>query len=96
VSEEDPSGTLDPERYDRWFERPWGRHAFSVERDALLAALGPLDGEELLDVGCGNGRFTAAFEHAGAQVTGIDNDPAMLARWSGHSRPAAPPARHWA
>jgi SAM-dependent methyltransferase len=80
VSDEDRSGTLDPERYDRWFERPWGRHAFSVERDALLAALGPLDGEELLDRGCGTGRFTAAFEHAGAEVTGIDNDPAMLAR----------------
>jgi ubiquinone/menaquinone biosynthesis C-methylase UbiE len=77
-SDHEGSGTLDPERYDRWFERPWGRHAFAVERDALLAALGSLDGQELLDVGCGTGRFTEAFEHAGAQVTGIDDDPAML------------------
>jgi ubiquinone/menaquinone biosynthesis C-methylase UbiE len=75
----EPSGTLDPERYDRWFERPWGRHAFSVEQDALLDALGPLNGRELLELGCGTGRFTAAFEHAGAEVTGVDNDPGMLA-----------------
>ena len=73
------SGTLDPERYDRWFEQPWGRHAFAVERDALLAALAPLAGRHLLDLGCGTGRFTAAFEHASAEVTGIDNDPGMLA-----------------
>ncbi len=75
----EPAGTLDPERYDRWFDQPWGRHAFRVERDALLRALGPLDGRSLLEVGCGTGRFTAAFESAGAEVTGIDNDPGMLA-----------------
>lgn len=79
VSDDEPAGSLDPERYDRWFERPWGRHAFAVERGALLDALGPLDGRELLELGCGTGRFTAAFEHAGAEVTGVDNDPAMLA-----------------
>jgi ubiquinone/menaquinone biosynthesis C-methylase UbiE len=75
----EPARALDPERYDRWFEQPWGRHAFSVERDALLAALGPLKGRELLELGCGTGRFTAAFESAGAEVTGVDNDPVMLA-----------------
>jgi hypothetical protein len=42
----EPAGTLDPERYDRWFGQPWRRHAFSVERDALLDALGPLNGRE--------------------------------------------------
>lgn len=79
MSDDEPSAALDPERYDRWFEQPWGRHAFSIERDALLAALGPLGGRQLLEVGCGTGRFTAAFEQAGAEVTGIDNDPGMLA-----------------
>ena len=77
---EEPGGTLDPERYDRWFERPWGSHAFGVERDALLDALGPLKGRALLEVGCGTGRFTAELERAGAQVTGVDNDPGMIAR----------------
>ena len=36
----EPARTLDPERYDRWFEQPWERSAFTVERDALLDALG--------------------------------------------------------
>jgi SAM-dependent methyltransferase len=76
----EPASTLDPEGYDLWFERSWGRYAFAVERDALLEALGPLEGRRLVEVGCGTGRFTAAFEHAGAEVTGVDNAPAMLAR----------------
>jgi 2-polyprenyl-3-methyl-5-hydroxy-6-metoxy-1,4-benzoquinol methylase len=84
----EPSGLLDPQRYDRWFERPWGRHAFSVERDALLAALGPLAGRELIELGCGTGRFAAALERAGAEVTGIDNDPACS------SSPRGAPTRH--
>jgi hypothetical protein len=78
MSDNEGSSPLDPQRYDRWFERPWGRHAFAVERAALLAALDPLEAEELLDLGCGTGRFPEAFEHAGAEVTGIDNDPGML------------------
>ncbi len=78
MSDEEPSGTLDPQRYDDWFEQPWGRHAFAVERDALLAALGPLQGRRLVEVGCDTGRFTAALTRAGAEVTGIDVDPAML------------------
>jgi SAM-dependent methyltransferase len=72
-------GELDPATYDAWFDQPWGAHAFVVERDALLDALGPLDCRRLLDVGCGTGRFTAVFEVAGAQVVGIDRDPRMLA-----------------
>lgn len=32
-----------------------------------------------MDVGCGTGRFTTAFEAAGAHVVGIDRDPGMLA-----------------
>ena len=86
MSDDGPTGAapagraLDPERYDRWFGQPWGRHAFAVERDALLDALGPLNGTELVEVGCGTGRFTAVLERAGAQVTGVDNDPGMLAR----------------
>jgi len=56
MSDDEPSGTLDPGRYDRWFEQPWGRHAFKVERDALLDALGPLDGRQILELGCGTGR----------------------------------------
>ncbi|HSK22758.1 MAG TPA: hypothetical protein VK906_06265 [Egicoccus sp.] len=54
------TGTLDAARYDAWFDAPWGRYASQVERQALLDALGPLDGRELVDIGCGTGRFTAS------------------------------------
>jgi ubiquinone/menaquinone biosynthesis C-methylase UbiE len=74
-----PDDALNAAAYDRWFDSRWGRYAFAIERDALLGALSPLDGQRLADVGCGTGRFTAAFEAAGAQMTGIDTDPGMLA-----------------
>lgn len=73
------TSTLDAARYDAWFDAPWGSYAFQVERQALLAALGALTGRQLVDVGCGTGRFTAALEQAGARVTGVDRDPGMLA-----------------
>lgn len=76
-------GTGSALAYDRWFERAWGSYAFEVELRALLDAFGPLTGRRLLDVGCGTGRFTASFEDAGAQVTGVDRDPAMLTIASG-------------
>lgn len=64
--------------YDAWFDHGWGAYAFCVERRALLDAVSPLDRERTLDIGCGTGRFTAALEAAGAEVTGLDVDPAML------------------
>lgn len=71
---------VDAAAYDRWFESPWGRYAFRIEATALLAAVGPVQGKHVLDVGCGTGRFAAAFEDAGARVVGLDHDPAMLER----------------
>lgn len=70
---------MDPERYDRWFDTPWGRHASGVEQAALERGAGAVAGRRLLDVGCGTGRFTAGFAARGARVTGVDLDPAMLA-----------------
>jgi ubiquinone/menaquinone biosynthesis C-methylase UbiE len=64
--------------YDSWFDGAWGRHAFTIEARALLRELGELGGRDLLDVGCGSGRFTALFEERGAVCTGLDSDPAML------------------
>lgn len=64
--------------YDAWFDHGWGAYAFCVERRALLDALPPLNRERTLDIGCGTGRFTATLETAGADVTGLDVDPAML------------------
>jgi SAM-dependent methyltransferase len=79
VTVETESTTAEAAAYDRWFETAWGRYAFGVEGRAILAALGPLRSQRLLDVGCGTGRFTALAEAQGAVATGLDLDSGMLA-----------------
>lgn len=46
----------------------------------LLALLDPRPGERILDAGCGTGQLTGEISRAGAEVTGIDNSPAMIAQ----------------
>jgi ubiquinone/menaquinone biosynthesis C-methylase UbiE len=69
----------DAERYDRWFESPWGSYAFATERRAILAAAGTLTGKTVADIGCGTGRFTTDLERHSGHVVGLDPDPSMLA-----------------
>ncbi|OYX05114.1 MAG: hypothetical protein B7Z15_17150 [Rhizobiales bacterium 32-66-8] len=57
--------------------------------DVILAFLGPLDGRSILDVGCGGGMLARALAARGAQVTGVDPQPAALAT----ARTRAPQAR---
>lgn len=45
----------------------------------LLGRLGPLAGKEVLDVGCGTGRWSALMADRGAKVTGIDLQAETLA-----------------
>ena len=51
---------------------------------AVLAALGPLDEQRLLDVGCGVGLFLCAAEQRGALVAGTDTavERLEIARWA--------------
>lgn len=44
-----------------------------------LAALGPLDGGVVGDIGCGNGRYVDALRAVGARVVAVDLSPGMLA-----------------
>jgi 2-polyprenyl-3-methyl-5-hydroxy-6-metoxy-1,4-benzoquinol methylase len=46
---------------------------------ALLKSLKELRGANYLDIGCAYGGFLVAFAEQGAQVTGIDIDPGLLA-----------------
>ena len=46
----------------------------------IMAALVPLPGAKVIDVGCGNGRITRLIAAAGAQVIGIDPGQKQLAR----------------
>ena len=46
----------------------------------LLALLDPHPGERILDAGCGTGQLTGEIARTGAEVTGIDKSPAMIAQ----------------
>ena len=65
-------------RYDAWFDSAWGRYAWRIETRAVLAALGPLAGRRVADIGCGTGRLLGILTSHGARAVGIDTDPGML------------------
>jgi trans-aconitate methyltransferase len=46
---------------------------------AALDLLDPQPGEEILDIGCGDGALTQQIAERGARVVGIDNSPDMIA-----------------
>ncbi|GGM68244.1 SAM-dependent methyltransferase [Halarchaeum rubridurum] len=55
-----------------------GRLIDRREKEAVLDALGPLDGKRVLEVACGTGRFTVLCAQRGADITGMDISAAML------------------
>jgi trans-aconitate methyltransferase len=56
------------------------KHAFVFKYgEDLLALLDAKPGERILDVGCGAGQLTAQIAAAGAEVTGLDSSPEMIA-----------------
>jgi SAM-dependent methyltransferase len=49
------------------------------DRPAVLAAAGPVAGRRVLDAGCGPGLYLRELLERGAEVTGFDASPAMVA-----------------
>ncbi|RDV82863.1 class I SAM-dependent methyltransferase [Ammonifex thiophilus] len=65
--------------YDDWYSTPRGRLAWELEWRCLQKLLSLRPGEKVLDAGCGTGIVSRALAADGAEVTGIDISPAMLA-----------------
>lgn len=57
-----------------------------VHGPALLRAVGRVKGLRVLDLGCGQGRFTRALAQRGANVTGMDWSARMIAFARRHER----------
>ncbi len=62
---------------DKRFSRG-GRLIDRREKRALLEAVGPVEGREVLEIACGTGRFTTMLARRGADVVGLDISAAML------------------
>jgi len=62
------AAAIDASPYNAFYERP-----------ALLELLPPVRGKRILDAGCGSGWYAERLLELGAQVTGIDASPLMLA-----------------
>ena len=60
------------------FGGPIGRHLLDTQQSLLVAALAPIDGKLVLDVGTGTGRAALGLTDAGARVIGLDYSPEML------------------
>jgi SAM-dependent methyltransferase len=56
------------------------RYRTELTDQAVLAAVGPCDGLDVLDAGCGEGYMTRELANRGAhQATGVDRSPALIA-----------------
>ena len=71
------------ERFDRWaetYDRSFlQRRVFEPVHEALIEALGPLEGRRVLDLGCGTGTLTVALARRSAGAVGVDAAPRMVA-----------------
>lgn len=70
-----------------WTAGDFGRIAVSYEQGAaeFVGRLGLQPKERVLDVACGTGNLTLPAARAGAQVTGIDIAPALVAQLAGRA-----------
>jgi len=62
---------------DKRFSRG-GRLIDRREKRAVLEAVGPVEGKDVLEVACGTGRFTVMMAERGADIVGLDISGAML------------------
>jgi len=71
--------SIGPQAYDSWRATQLGATTEAIEQRLILAMMGELSGARVLDAGCGDGALACAAALRGADVTGVDPDPAILA-----------------
>lgn len=85
----DRTGSQDlPDRYRRWRASALGRITEDIESRLVLTALGDVEGRRVLDLGCGDGAYSAAVVECGAQVVGADLSREMLRSARARIKPA--------
>ena len=70
---------IGPDAYASWRATTLGTITEALEQRLILDLMGELSGRRVLDVGCGDGALICVAVSRGADATGIDPDPAMLA-----------------
>ena len=67
-----------------WYDRIIGEHGSVLYQQVVvpgaLKLLAPARGEQVLDLGCGQGVFSRALAQSGATVTGLDASSSLIAR----------------
>ncbi len=74
------------EEYDDWRFSRGGELVDEGEKDALFGLVGEIEGDRILEVACGTGRFAVELAESGADVTGVDISKPMLMKGVGKAR----------
>ncbi len=69
---------LGPEVYARWRASELGMLTERLERDVVLQRIGCVEGQSVLDIGCGDGDLALELWRRGAQVVGVDASERMI------------------
>ena len=66
---------------DHWNSEDYARHAnyVSALTQEVMQDLAPQQGEQILDLGCGDGELAAFIQNNGATVLGIDSSASLVA-----------------
>jgi predicted RNA methylase len=79
MSRPDAPTAIGPGAYTSWRATSLGAITEALELRLILDLMGELQGARVLEAGCGDGTLVCAAASRGAEVTGVDPDPAMLA-----------------
>jgi len=74
------------EEYDEWRFSRGGELVDEGEKEALFDLVDDIEGDRVLEVACGTGRFAVELAESGADVTGVDISKPMLMKGVGKAR----------